>query len=175
MKPSPFLPCLGAILLACPVLARADANPDFEHDAKPILAEQPGLVQYVQSHFVVKETGVARVPGSEAQPPQPPFIFSARPRGHAGPFYLRLLIQPGPAGHILKVANIRKLPNGTPEPTPVPEQPEETAQAPAPQPPAESSPQPIGSSTPSSAPAENPAASSNSQPSASTPSGPIRD
>jgi hypothetical protein len=174
MKPSPFLPCLGAILMACPLLVRADANPDFEHDAKPILEQQPGLVQYVHSHFVVKETGVARVPGSEAQPPQPPFIFSARPRGNAGPFYLRLLIQPGPAGHILKVADVRKLPNGTPEPSPIPEQPEETTQAPAPQPPAEPSQQPIGSQAPSSTSAQNSAPSSNSQPTSSTPSGPIR-
>jgi hypothetical protein len=172
MKHSPFLPCLGAILVACPALAWADANPDFEHDAKPILAQQPGLVQYVHSHFVVKETGVARVPGSDAQPPQPPFIFSARPRGNAGPFYLRLLIQPGPAGHILKVADVRKLPNGTPEPSPIPE-PENSGEAstpPAPEP----SQQPISSQAPSSTPAENPAPSSNSQPTSSTPSGPIR-
>jgi hypothetical protein len=175
MKTSLILPALGAMLMTGSVAAWADANPDFEHDAKPILNQQPGLVQYIHSHFVVKEVGVARVPGTGEQPPQPPFIFSARPRSSSGGFYLRLLIQPGPAGHILKVADIRRLPGGVPEPTPVPEQPEETAQAPAPPQPAETSPQPIGSSSPISAPAESPAASSTSQPTASTPSGPIRD
>jgi hypothetical protein len=174
MKTSLFIPCLGAILMACPMVAWADANPDFEHDAKPLLDQQPGLVQYIHSHFVVKEVGVARMPGTADQPPQPPFIFSARPRSSTGPFYLRLLIQPGPVGHILKVADIRKLPSGTPIPSPVPEQPEETAQAPA-QPASEPPQQPISSSSPSSTPAENPAASSTSQPTASTPSGPIRD
>jgi hypothetical protein len=174
MKTSLFLPCLGAILVASCVAAWADANPDFEHDAKPILNQQPGLVQYVHSHFVVKETGVARVPGSNEQPPQPPFIFSARPRNAAGPFYLRLLIQPGPAGHILKVADVRRLPNGTPEPTPLPEQPEETAQAPAQPSASEPAPEPISSPAPASTPAENPAPSSTSQPTSGTPSGPIR-
>jgi hypothetical protein len=174
MKTSHFLPVLGVILVTLPVIARADANPDFEHDAKPILEQQPGLVQYIHSHFVVKETGVARLPGNGEQPPQPPFIFSARPRNATGAFYLRLLIQPGPTGHILKVADVRRLPNRTPEPTPLPEQPEETAQAPVQPPASEPSQEPIGSSAPASAPAENPAPSSTSQPTASTPSGPIR-
>ena len=170
MKP-PVLPfLLAALFLGARTAALADGNPDFERDAKPILAAQPGLVRYVHSHFVVKETGVARVPGSADQRPQPPFIFSARPRGGSGPFYLRLLIQPGPAGRILKVADIRQLPQATPEPSPTSEPPPETAETPAPAP----TQQPIGSSAPPpQAPA--PDATSPSQPSADTPSGPIRD
>ena len=93
-------------------MAWADRNPDFENDALPILKHQPGLVHYVHTHFVVKETGVAQAPGTGDEAPRPPYIFSAKPRGASGPFYLRLLIQPGPAGHILKVADIRKLPGG---------------------------------------------------------------
>jgi hypothetical protein len=160
---------IAASVLAVPALARADANPDFERDAKPILAAQPGLVQYVHAHFVVKETGVARVPGTPEQPPQPPFIFSARPRGASGAFYLRLLIQPGPAGRVLKVADIRRLPAGAPELAP---QPEETAAASAPS----SVPHIVGSSTPSTAPApSSDSDQSASQPSADTPSGPVHD
>jgi hypothetical protein len=119
-------------------------------------------VQYIHAHFVVKETGLARVAGSDEQPPQPPFIFSARPRNVSGPFYLRLLIQPGPPGRILKVADVRRLPQELPEPSAAP-QPEETAQAPA----ASSSvPHVIGSASPTGSP---------SQPTADTPSGPIHD
>jgi hypothetical protein len=137
---------------------------------KPILAAQPGLIHYVHAHFVVKETGVARVPGGGSQPPQPPFIFSARPRGVAGPFYLRLLIQPGPEGRILKVADVRQLPPGLTEPPPAPEVPDTAANSPASQ--------PIGSA-PVAAPAPPPAPpaddSTSNSPSASEHSGPIRD
>lgn len=165
MKLSYFL--AAALVLAVPARVHADANPDFERDAKPILAAQPGLTQYVHAHFVVKETGVARVPGAPGQPPQPPFIFSARPRGTSGAFYLRLLIQPGPAGHVLKVADIRRLPPGAPALGPAPS-PEETAAAPAPS----SVPHIVGSSAPPTAPAPD---TSSTQPSADTPSGPVHD
>jgi len=161
MKLSLFL--LATLALAVPALARADGSADFERDATPILAVQPGLVEYIHAHFVVRETGLARVAGSDEQPPQPPFIFSARPRNVAGPFYLRLLIQPGPPGRILKVADVRRLPQGMPEPSAAPE-PEETSQAPAP---SSSVPRVIGSSAP--------AGGSPSQPTTDTPSGPIHD
>ena len=153
-----------ALAAGAPLLARADGNPDFERDAKPILAAQPGLVHYVHSHFVVKETGVARVPGNSGQPPQPPFIFSARPRGVTGPFYLRLLIQPGPEGRILKVADVRQLPPGLSEPPAAPEVPETARTSPATQ--------PIGSVP---APAGDSISNSANSPSASEHSGPIRD
>ena len=105
-----FLPLLA--LLLAPLLARAGTRPDFESDAKPILARQPGLIDYIHRHFEVKETGIARVPGDGSAAPQPPFIFNARPRGQSGPFYLALLIQPGPPGRIMKVADVRQLPLG---------------------------------------------------------------
>ncbi len=162
----PFL-LVASVLLAVPTLARADANPSYERDAKPILESQPGLVQYIHAHFVVKETGVARVPGTPGQPPQPPFIFSARPRGASGAYYLRLLIQPGPAGHVLKVADIRRLPPGAPEVAPASPQ-ESTVAAPAPS----SVPHIVGSSAPA---ASSAATDSSIQPSADTPSGPIHD
>jgi hypothetical protein len=172
MKLSSFL--VAALILALPTLVRADANPSYERDAKPILETQPGLVQYIHAHFVVKETGAACVPGAPGQAPQPPFIFSAKPRGSDGAFYLRLLIQPGPAGHVLKVADIRRLPPGAPVVAPVPTQ-EETASAPlAPAP--SSAPAIIGSSAPpvDAAPTVPPVTTS-SQPTADTPSGPVRD
>ena len=102
---------LAALAFAfCPEFAQADAYPDFDSDARPLLARQPGLIEYVRAHFEVKEKGVARIPGHGDALPQPPFIFNARPKGHTGPFYLALLIQPGTPGHIMKVADVRKLP-----------------------------------------------------------------
>jgi hypothetical protein len=157
---------LPAFALLLPILARADGNPDFERDAKPILNRQPGLVQYVNAHYLVQETGLAKFPGTADHPPGPPFIFNAKPRGASGPFYLRLLIQPGPAGHILKVADVRKLKNGAP--------PQENASAvasgPVEQPAAPA--QPAPSQTP--APAANQPISS-SPPGSDVPSGPIPD
>ena len=163
---------LPVLALACVVsLARADSNPDFESDAKPILARQPGLIDYVHKHFDVKETGVARVPGEGDAAPQPPFIFNARPKGHSGPFYLALLIQPGPPGHIMKVADVRKLPLGALPPQ------EQEASAPPPSAshPAPATPPPVASE-PSSQPigSSAPADSSSSGPTADTPSGPIK-
>lgn len=164
-----YLPLLALFL--APLAARADANPDFESDAKPILARQPGLIEYIHSHFEVKETGVARIPGRADMPPQPPFIFNARPKGHSGPFYLALLIQPGPPGRIMKVADVRKLPPGS-----IP--PDETAAVPpASAAPAASNPPPEAPQTPSShrigssSPASAPAGGITSD----TPSGAVRD
>jgi hypothetical protein len=170
------LSLFAALAVAAPALVRADANPDFERDAKPILNSQPGLVQYVHAHFVVKETGVARVPGDGNRPPQPPFIFSARPRGASGPFYLRLLIQPGPGGRVLKVADIRKAPNGMPEPTSAQDE-QETASQPEPAPAPPVTQEPI-ENTPSPAPTAAPSdsnPSSTPQPASSGHSGPIID
>ena len=175
-----LFPSLAVALLALPGVAWADRNPDFKQDALPILQHQPGLVQYVHAHFVVKEIGVAQSPGTAEEGPRPPYIFSAKPRGASGPYYLRLLIQPGPVGHILKVADIRKLPGGVPPQETAPGEvgasaPQETApsvppasdQAPAPAP--SRAPPPEGSAEPAPAPA------STNAPTANTPSGPIID
>jgi hypothetical protein len=168
-----LFPTLAAALLALPAVAWADRNPDFENDALPILRHQPGLAHYVHAHYVVQETGVAQAPGTDSEPPRPPYIFSAKPRGASGPFYLRLLIQPGPAGHILKVADIRSLPGAVPPQETLPGEAAPTAPAEsAPTPPATEQP----ASNPAPAPAEdNTAPASSSQPTSSTPSGPIRD
>ena len=184
MNSGMLFPALAAALLALPGFAWADRNPDFENDALPILQHQPGLVQYVHAHFVVKETGVAQSPGTAEEAPQPPYIFSAKPRGVSGPYYLRLLIQPGPVGHILKVADVRKLPGGGVPPN---ETAPSEAGAPAPQesapsvPPASDqapatsssslAPPPDNAAQP--APASTPA--STNAPTANTPSGPIID
>ena len=157
-----LLSIFASALLALPAAAWADRNPNFENDALPILQHQPGLVQFVQAHYVVKETGVARAPGTDDRAPQPPYIFSAKPRGASGPFYLRLLIQPGPIGHILKVADVRKLPAGAPAPETAAATPAPREEAPPEQPPADAAPV-------SSAPA------SSSVPTSSTPSGPVND
>jgi hypothetical protein len=98
---------LAVTLFALTGIARADRNPDFDEDATPILSRQPQLVEYVHHHFDVKATGTARISGNEEHPPQPPFIFLARPRASDGPYYLRLLVQPGAPGHILKVVDLR--------------------------------------------------------------------
>ena len=103
-------------LLVAPVAAWADANPDFDDDAKPLLKMQPGLLHYVESRFEVKDTGTAKYPGDDDRRPAPPYIFRARPVGSHGPFDLRLLIQPGQPGHILGIVDITKVrlnnPNG---------------------------------------------------------------
>ena len=97
-----FFP-LALLCVALPV--RADRNPDFDDDAKPILKMQPHLLDYVRHNFEVRDTGIARIPGDDDRPPQPPFIFKARPRGSSGAFFITLLIQPGPEGRILKVVD----------------------------------------------------------------------
>src|SRR5260221_10114117 len=96
-------------LFAAPLAAWADTNPDFDDDAKPILRMQPGLLQYVESRFEVKDNGTAKFPGDDNRAPRPPFIFRARPLGAFGPYNLRLLIQPGQPGHILGVVDVTKV------------------------------------------------------------------
>ena len=179
-----------AAFLVTPLLVRADANPDFDDDAKPILRSQPGLLQYVESRFEVKDTGTAKFPGDDDRRPGPPYIFRARPIGSHGPFTLRLLIQPGTPGHVLGVVDITKVHPNQPGPQP-PQQPV-VSQAPdqgqndpfAPpasyHPPAYSQPPaPAAAQEPAPtqepAPAPEPAAKQPSEPTADTPSGPIMD
>jgi hypothetical protein len=114
MKHGAFFSGILAAVLIAPVAAWADTNPDFDDDAKPILNMQPGLLQYVESRFEVKDTGTAKFPGDDERRPAPPYIFRARPIGAHGPYNLRLLIQPGPAGHILGVVDITKVHLGQP-------------------------------------------------------------
>jgi hypothetical protein len=159
-----FLSAAVCTLLAAPALAWADANPDFDDDAKPILRMQPGLLEYVRSSFEIKDTGTAKFPGDDDHAPRPPYIFRARPMGASGPFNLRLLIQPGPPGHILGVVDITKVHVTAAHAPSVP-----PAPAVASQPPAQPQPAPVSQSEPSpSSPQPAP-----SQPTADTPSGPI--
>jgi hypothetical protein len=176
MKPSAIsLPvALAMTLLAAPVAAWADANPDFDDDAKPILGRQPGLVQYVESRYEVKDTGTAKFPGDDDRRPQPPFIFRARPAGSHGPYNFRLLIQPGPPGHILGVVDITKAHLGAPAPS---SNPSAVANQPAPR---EQVPMQQAAAPAQEAPAPAPQqpaepAASPSEPTADTPSGPIKD
>jgi len=172
---------------AAPLAAWANANPDFDDDAKPILRMQPGLLEYVESRFDVKDTGTAKFPGDDDRRPGPPFIFRARPIGSHGPYYLRLLIQPGPAGHILGVVDMNKVhldqpgspssgPSVANQPPP-PQGPPQPSAAPAPQNPAVQVPelsQPPVAQQPSSAQPQTPAQQPK-EPTADTPSGPIMD
>jgi hypothetical protein len=166
-----FSSALIAALFVMPMAAWADANPDFDDDAKPILKMQPGLLQYVESRFDVKDTGTAKYPGDDDRRPGPPYIFRARPLGSDGPYNLRLLIQPGQPGHILGVVDITKV--HLTAPGNPPSQPSVANQPPAPpasaQIPALSAPVP---SNPAPSPAA-PAAQQPSAPTADTPSGPI--
>src|ERR1700677_3479036 len=169
-----LFPTVSALALA-PLAVCAHTNPDFDDDATPILRMQPGLIQYVHSRFEVKDTGTAKIPGDDDVSPQPPFIFRARPIGSSGAFNLRLLIQPGPPGHILNVVDITKAHIRAPG---APSQPPAIANQPAPNPDAQqpvlSAPAPTASSTPAPAPAEAPAANSQpTEPTADTPSGPV--
>jgi len=186
-----FSSALILALVAMPMAARADANPDFDDDAKPILKMQPGLLQYVESRFEVKDTGTAKFPGDDDRPPGPPYIFRARPIGSSGPYNLRLLIQPGSPGHILGVVDITKVhlsPPGSPSqpavanqppPQEAPlQQPPEVSQNPAAQIPSLAAPAPDqqqpapAQQQPAPSP-QTPAAQQPSAPTADTPSGPI--
>jgi hypothetical protein len=184
MKKGVILCSLSLAFLSAPLLAWAGANPDFDADAKPILRAQPGLLNYVRSHFDVKETGKAKYPGDDDRRPAPPFIFRARAIGSEGPYNIRLLIQPGPAGRILCVVPLNNGAPGVPpqqgqppqfaqqepsqqEPPPQPFQPQE-AQAPYQSPTLnQGDVKPIPSQ-----PAQTPAPS---EPSSDTPSGPTAD
>jgi hypothetical protein len=176
-----FTSCFSVValaLLTAPLAAWADANPDFDDDAKPILRMQPGLLQYVESKFEVKDQGTAKYPGDDDRPPAPPFIFRARPLHSSGPYNLRLLIQPGHPGHILGVVDITKVHLSKPtqnetEPA-VANQPPPQPQAVQPSAPANEAPAPspvVQAPVPSTAaPATQP-----NEPTADTPSGPIMD
>jgi len=178
-----FSTAVLAALLVAPISAWANSNPDFDDDAKPILKMQPGLLQYVESRFDVKDTGTAKYPGDDDRRPGPPFIFRARPLGSNGPYNLRLLIQPGPPGHILGVVDISKVRLGQPG-APSPQQPVVTQpptqnQPPPPAPAPEPSYQPqapvVGQGPVHQTPAQTPPAQQPSEPTADTPSGPIMD
>jgi hypothetical protein len=180
MNKGVILCSLTAALLGSPIMAWADANPDFDDDAKPILRAQPGLLNYVESRFEVKDTGTAKYPGDDDRRPGPPYIFRARPIGSNGPFNLRLLIQPGPPGHILGVVDITKVHVTEPGSAPVPQAPPQVAQQPV-EPPSFQSPalsqgevKPLPPQN-TSQPAQNPAPApeQSSPPTADTPSGPI--
>ncbi len=170
---------LPLLLAAAALQARADRNPDFNDDAKPILRMQPGLLRYVEHTFEVRDTGLARIPGDEGRPPLPPFIFQARPRGASGAYFITLLIQPGPQGRILKVVDSTR-PHGRPPgmapPQGGPSGPQDSgpyqpdgSPPPPPQqaPPAQESPQ---NQQPNSTPSDN---GSPNEPTSATPSGPI--
>jgi hypothetical protein len=180
-------------LVAAPLVAWADAKPDFDDDAKPILRMQPGLLQYVESRFDVKDTGTAKFPGDDDRRPGPPYIFRARPMGSNGPYNLRLLIQPGQPGHILGVVDITKVHLGEPGAAPTspvanqappayagaPNEPQvgqaftPSPQGPVPAP-QEVQPAPTPAPAPEPAPAPSaPTSDTPSGPTADTPSGPI--
>jgi hypothetical protein len=158
-----------------PLAAWADANPDFDDDAKPILQVQPHLIQEVESRYEVKDSGVAKYPGDDDHRALPPYIFEARPRGSNGPFNLRLLIQPGPPGHILRVVDMTKVhltapANSSSQPAVANQPPPQYQQAP--QTPGPVSQAPVAQAPAPSAPAP---AQQPSEPTADTPSGPIMD
>ena len=173
-----FFSALLLTLLAAPLAAWADANPDFDDDAKPILKMQPGLLQYVESRFEVKDTGTAKYPGDDDRRPGPPYIFRARPIGSNGPYNLRLLIQPGEPGHILGVVDMTKVHINPPASSavatqPPPQAPPQISQNPSAQIPALSAPAPDQQQPPApsnAAPTQSPQPS---EPTADTPSGPI--
>jgi len=169
-----FSPALIAALFALPLAAWADANPDFNDDAKPILRVQPNLIQEVESRYEVKDRGMAKYPGDDDHRAMPPYIFEARPRGSNGPFNLRLLIQPGPPGHILRVVDITKV--HVTAPATASSQPS-VANQPPPQPPPQA-PAPVSEAPPAAqapAPSTPAPARQPSEPTADTPSGPIMD
>jgi hypothetical protein len=182
MKTGSFFALLAAALLAAPLLARADHNPNFDDDAKPILRQQPHLLDYVRHTFEVRDTGIARIPGNDDRRPQPPYLFNARPRGTHGAYYLTLVIQPGPDGHILRVVDPTQPHGRFAGPSAYRPGPEPSEPAPAPQPsearqPAESPPAPQMEPQPEPQPqapiSGSPASSSPTMPTAATPSGPI--
>ena len=167
-----FFSALILTLFAAPSAAWADTNPDFDDDAKPILSMQPGLLQYVESRFDVKDTGTAKYPGDDDRRPAPPYIFRARPLGSSGPYNLRLLIQPGPVNHILNVVDITKPHVAGPGPANPSYRPSVANQQPT---------QSTQGQPPRQAPAQAPAPSASApaqqapEPTTDTPSGPIMD
>jgi len=152
-------------LCGASLVARADVQPHFDQDATPILQMQPGLLQFVESRFDVKDMGKAKYPGTEEHPPVPPYIFRARPAGSSGPYTLRLLIEPGPPGHILNIVDMTKVhlnePPASSAPLPAPVVNRQPIQPPTQDQPAQGNPS-------NAAPAP-------SGPTSDTPSGPITD
>jgi hypothetical protein len=195
MKTGVILCSLSLALLSAPLAAWADANPNFIRDAKPLLRQQPGLMEYIGSHFEVKQTGRAKYPGDDDHRPRPPYIFRARAIGSNGPYNISLLIQPGPPGHILCVvppAGSGPAPGQQMPPQGQYQQPPQVAQQPQDQPqpfqPQEAQPPyqsptlsqgdvkplpPENVSQPTQNPAPQPQQPAPSQPTADTPSGPI--
>jgi len=173
MKPPliSYSSALAVALFALPISAWADRNPDFDDDAKPLLRMQPGLLEFVESRFQVKDTGVAKVPGDDERHAMPPYIFQAKPRGYPGSYYLTLLIQPGHPGHILKIVDPTK-PNGgaAPRNEEAPESPEPTSNyQPAPPP---SQPSTVSHST-TTVKTTVQSTKTPTAPTAETPSGPV--
>lgn len=167
---------MAIALLATPLTAWADHNPDFDDDAKPILRMQPGLLAYVENSFQVKDSGIAKIPGNDDRHAMPPYIFQAKPRGYPGAYYLTLLIQPGTPGHILKIVDPTKANGGAPSSHSAP--PPTSYNSPTPPPSygysAPSSPSSNASHAPATqAPPPPPAPASQTPPTADTPSGPI--
>jgi hypothetical protein len=161
---------MAMTLLAAPLTAWADHNPDFDDDAKPILRMQPGLLAYVEDRFQVKDSGIAKIPGNDDRHAMPPYIFQAKPRGYPGAYYITMLIQPGTPGHILKIVDPTK-PNGGAPSHSAPPSPSYNSPAPSPS---------YGYSAPtnhsssiSHTPTTQTPPPSPSQPTADTPSGPI--
>lgn len=161
-------------LFAAPLMAWADANPDFNDDARPILRAQPGLLQYVKAHFDVQDTGTAKYPGDDDHRPMPPFIFRARPLGSSGPYNLSLLIQPGPPGHILGVVDMTKVQLSAPPTPSAPQQPAVASKPPI-TPPAPVQTAPVTPPVAAPPAPAAPAADQSSGPTSDTPSGPITD
>ena len=166
-----FPSILIVAFFTAPVVAWAHANPDFDDDAKPILKMQPGLIQYVESTYDIKDTGIAKYPGDDDRRPGPPYIFRDRPRGSDGPYNLRLLIQPGPEGHILGVVDITKVHLTAPANSA--SQPAMANQPPPQSQPLPQAPTPVSEAPPAQTPAPAPAAQQPSEPTADTPSCPI--
>jgi len=173
MKILPFAAI--AALLILPTAAWADHNPDFDDDAKPILRMQPGLLEFVQTLYQVKDAGIAKIPGNDDRQAMPPYIFRAKPRGYPGDYYITLLIQPGPPGHILKIVDPTKPHGGS-----VPSYPPQGSQGPGSYAPQQPPPQGYASSSDPSdeapvkkAPTSSTSTKTQPPPSTDTPSGPI--
>jgi len=161
-------------LLATPLTAWADHNPDFDDDAKPILRMQPGLLAYVENTFQVKDSGIAKIPGNDDRHAMPPYIFQAKPRGYPGAYYLTMLIQPGAPGHILKIVDPTRPNGGAPSHSAPPPPTSYNSSAPPPSygPSAPTNPPSTVSHTPATQ-APPPPSQPQPAPTSDTPSGPI--
>jgi len=170
MKILPF--AAATVLLALPMAAWADRNPDFDDDAKPILRMQPGLLEFVETVYQVKDAGMAKIPGNDDRQAMPPYIFKAKPRGYPGDYYITMLIQPGPPGHILKIVDPTK-PHGGSAPSNNPPQGPNSYNSQQPPPQGYTSAPPDSYSPVKQAPAPSASTKTQTQPTADTPSGPV--